>query len=77
MLNSTEEVEKIYNHYKGLTITFPKKLYSKKFVLQYILANCGKKSVKEMARELDLSERRVRQLLSKKEQLAEEGGGCI
>ncbi len=56
-------MEKIYNRYRGLTITFPKKLYNRKFVLQYILENYGKETTQEIARNLDLSERRVKQLL--------------
>lgn len=54
---------KIYNRYRGLTITFPKKLYNRKFVLQYILENQGKETTQAIARNLDLSERRVKQLL--------------
>lgn len=62
-MKDTKAVEKIYDRYKGLTITFPKKLYNREFVQQYISENYKKKSVQEMARALDLSERRVRQLL--------------
>lgn len=63
VLKDTKAVQRIYDSYKGLTITFPKKLYSKEFVQKYILENYKKESVQQMARELDLSERRVRQLL--------------
>ena len=62
-MKGTKAVEKIYDRYKGLTITFPKKLYNREFVQQYISENYKKESVQEMARALDLSERRVRQLL--------------
>lgn len=63
LLENITEVEKIYNRYKGLTITFPKKLYNKQFVCQYILDNVGKETTREIAKSLDLSERRVKQLL--------------
>lgn len=63
ILGDVGEVEKIYNRYRGLTITFPKKLYNRNFVLQYILENHGKETTQEIARNLDLSERRVKQLL--------------
>lgn len=63
LLENVAEVEKIYNRYRGLTITFPKKLYNKQFVLQYILDHYGKESTQEIAKDLDLSERRVKQLL--------------
>ena len=62
-MEDVAEVEKIYNRYRGLTITFPKKLYNKQFVLQYILENYGKETTQEIAKALDLSERRVMQLL--------------
>ena len=62
-MEDTTEVEKIYNRYRGLTITFPKKLYNKQFVLQYILENYGKVTTRDIAKNLDLSERRVKQLL--------------
>lgn len=63
LLEDVREVEKIYNRYRGLTITFPKKLYNRQFVLQYILENYGKETTQEIAKNLDLSERRVKQLL--------------
>ncbi len=63
LLEDTTEVEKIYNRYRGLTITFPKKLYNRQFVLQYIIENYGKETIQEIAKDLDLSERRVKQLL--------------
>ncbi len=63
VLKDTKALQRVYDRYKGLTITFPKKLYSKEFVLQYIFENYKDESVQKMARELDLSERRVRQLL--------------
>lgn len=63
VLKDTKAVQRIYDRYKGLTVTFPKKLYSKEFVQKYILENYKKESVQQMVRELDLSERRVRQLL--------------
>lgn len=63
ILNDTAEVEKIYRRYRGLTITFPKKLYSKKYVDQYIKEKYGKESIHIIAQHLDLSERRIRQIV--------------
>ena len=63
MLGDISDVEKIYNRYKGLTITFPKKLYSAEYVFQYIEENYGKETVQTIARHLGLSERRVRQII--------------
>lgn len=62
MVNDTEIMKEIYEKYRGLTVTFPKKLYSKEYVHKYIIENYGKEKVHEIARHLELSERRVRQL---------------
>ena len=54
---------KIWENYQGLNISFPKKLYSNKYVKTYIKENKNKKSVQDIAKEVGLSERRVRQIL--------------
>ena len=54
---------KIWENYEGLNISFPKKLYSNEYVKTYIKENKNKKSVQEIAKEVGLSERRVRQIL--------------
>ena len=47
-----EIVRIIHKHYKGQQINLPMKLYSNEYVEKYIVNNYGKKSVREMAREL-------------------------
>lgn len=54
---------KIWKACSGMTISFPQKLYSKEYTRQYIRARTGKQSAREIARELQLSERRVRQII--------------
>ena len=54
---------KIWENYQGLNISFPKKLYSNEFVREYISKNVGKKNPKVLAKEVGLSERRIRQIL--------------
>ena len=54
---------KIWENYQGLNISFPKKLYSNEYVKTHIKENKDKKSVQEIAKEVGLSERRVRQIL--------------
>lgn len=54
---------KLWKHYQGLNISFPKKLYSNEYVRKYILSNKGKMNAKELAKKVGLSERRVRQIL--------------
>ena len=64
MVNNSEAMKEIYERYRGLTVTFPKKLYSKEYVHKYLEENYGKVKIQDMARHLELSERRVRQLVS-------------
>lgn len=64
MVNDSDTMQEIYERYRGLTVTFPKKLYSKEYVHRYLKENYGKVKIQTMARHLELSERRVRQLVS-------------
>lgn len=57
-----QNMMKIYSQYKGLSIQFPKGLYSKKYIKRYVEENFDKKSVREISTELNLTERRVRQI---------------
>ncbi len=59
-----KETVKLWENYQGLTISFPKKLYSNDYVRSYINENIGKKTIKEIAKEVELSERRVRQIMN-------------
>ena len=54
---------KLWENYQGLNISFPKKLYSNEYVKKFILENKDKMSVQEIAKEVGLSDRRVRQIL--------------
>ncbi len=55
--------KKIWSQYKGQTISFPQNLYSREAVRAYIRDNMGEKKVSEIARNVGLSERRVRQIM--------------
>ena len=57
-----EIVRIIHKHYKGQQINLPMKLYSNEYVEKYIVNNYGKKSVREMARELGYSDKWVSRL---------------
>lgn len=57
-------VQKIWKTYGGLSVSFPTKLYSKSYVRQFIETNMNQMKPAEMARELKLSDRRVRQIIS-------------
>ncbi len=64
---------KIWNRYAGVIVSFPKQLYSKEHIRQFIRENSGKMKPSEMARAIGLTERRVRQIIreEKKENRAE------
>lgn len=63
-LIGVENMEKLYLKYKGQQIVFPQKLYSSKYVYSYIMENQGEMSVREMAKKLELSDRRIRQIIT-------------
>ena len=54
---------KIWNRYSGLTISFPRQLYSKEYVRRYVEENEGVLKPAEMARKVGLTERRIRQII--------------
>ena len=62
-LVGTAAVIKIWRHYSGLTITFPRQLYSREYIREYIAANIGIMKPKEIAKNVGLTERRVRQII--------------
>ena len=56
-------VIKIWRNYSGLTITFPRQLYSRDYIREYIRNNAGVLKPAEIARNVGLTERRVRQII--------------
>ncbi|NFE66799.1 Mor transcription activator family protein [Clostridium sporogenes] len=58
-----EIVRKINRHYKGQQITFPMRLYSREYVIKYISEKYDGKNIKELARELEYSERWIKKLI--------------
>lgn len=63
MLIGDTATKKLWKAYGGMNVTFPKKLYSRSYVKSYIASNIGRVSPSQMARELSLSDRRIRQLI--------------
>lgn len=62
LLNNNDLVLKIYEQYNGMTITFPKKLYSQIYVEAYVCKHYGVQSIQDISRHLNLSSRRVMQI---------------
>lgn len=63
LLSNPADIEKIYERYSGTTVTFPGKLYSHDYTLEYIEANYGKQPAGQIAKHLGITERRVRQIM--------------
>lgn len=60
-----ETAVKIQKLFGGQRITFPKKLYRSDYVCLYIKSYYNGRNIQELARQFEISERRVRQILRK------------
>ena len=49
----------------GQQFNFPKKLYSKEYVIKYLQENYNGKNVRKLAKELDYSERWVQSIINR------------
>ena len=55
---------KIHDLFKGQQIVFPKQLYNREFIYQYIHKNYNGRNIRELSQMFDYSDRRVRQILN-------------
>ena len=55
-----EATLKLYENFKGLQITFPKKLYSTGYVRKQL--TCSEVDIKQLSKRLGYTERRLRQI---------------
>ena len=53
----------IHQTYKGLQVTFPKRLYSKDYVKEKVKQEYNGKNLKELSRRYGYSERWIRQMI--------------
>lgn len=60
-----ETAIKIQKLFGGQKITFPKKLFNNAYMNTYIKENFNIKNTRELARKFNVSERRIRQIISK------------
>lgn len=56
-------VRKLWKEYGGTSVNFPVRLYSQEYTRSFIQENMEKITPADMARELRLTERRVRQII--------------
>ena len=62
-LIGVQNTKKVWNRYRGLTIQFPQRMYSQIYTKDFIRDNMGSMTIKEMAIQLSLTDRRVRQIV--------------
>ena len=60
-----EKVTEIHSVFGGQQFNFPKKLYSKEYVIKYLQENYNGKNVRKLAKELDYSERWVQSIINR------------
>lgn len=58
----TREIHSIFG---GQQFNFPKKLYSKEYVIKYLKENYDGTNIKQLAKELDYSERWIQAIINK------------
>ena len=62
VLKNDRQVYAMWKHYGGVSVTFPKSLYSRKYTRQLIREAMDKEKPASIARRTGLTERRVRQI---------------
>lgn len=60
-----EITHKIYQYYRGQQVSFPMRLYSKEYTMNYLQKHYNGKNLKELSRQLGYSERWIKQLIQK------------
>lgn len=61
-----EDILMMHQAYKGLQVTFPKRLYSKDYVREKIIKEYNGKNLKELSKRYGCSERWIRQMIKRK-----------
>lgn len=56
---------KIYENYKGQQVTFPMRLYSKRYIVEYLIKNYNGKNLKELSRQLGYTSNWLQQVIKK------------
>ncbi|EOU1807939.1 Mor transcription activator family protein [Clostridium perfringens] len=56
---------KIYENYKGQQVTFPMRLYSKTYIVEYLIKNYNGKNLKELSRQLGYTSNWLQQVIKK------------
>ena len=73
VLKNDRQVHAVWEHYAGVSVTFSKSLYSRKYTRQLIGEAMDKEKPAGIARRTGLTERRVRQIIR---EIRQEGTGA-
>ncbi len=57
-------VQKVWKHFRGQCVSFPQSLYSPEYIHSFIIENAGTMKTSEIAKKFNLTDRRVRQIIS-------------
>lgn len=57
-----QNMKKIYDRFRGVSVEFPQKLYSKEYIRKFIYENRVQMPPKDIAMKFGLTERRIRQI---------------
>lgn len=63
VLKNDRQVHAVWEHYAGVSVTFPKSLYSRKYTRELIREAMDREKPAGIARRTGLTERRVRQII--------------
>lgn len=56
---------RIYENYRGQQVTFPMRLYSRKYIIEYLMKNYNGKNLKELSRKLGYTSNWLQQVINK------------
>ena len=62
-LIGVQNTRKIWKRFRGLSVQFPQRLYSRTYSKEFIRVNMDAMTIREMATQLSLTDRRVRQIV--------------
>ena len=60
-----EMTKKIYQFYRGQQVTFPMRLYSNQYTIEYLIQHYNGQNLKQLSRELGYTERWIKQLIDR------------
>lgn len=63
VLKNERQLHAVWEHYAGVSVSFPKSLYSRAYIRKLIEEAMGREKPASIARRIGLTERRVRQII--------------